>query len=509
MTVMTPSITELSRIAEAYGFDLSTTELEDIRDLSKQTLLSLARIDMLEGPRLPVKYARDAGSAPKDEENEFNAWAWHCSIKGANEGKLANRTIALKDNICLAGIPLSNGSSVLTGFVPNEDATVVTRILDAGGEIAGKAVCENFSLSGGSHTSHGKPVLNPANKAHCAGGSSSGSGALVAAGSVDMALGGDQGGSIRIPACWCGIVGLKPTYGLVPYTGIFPIENTLDHTGPMTRTVADAALLLEVLAGPDSLDPRQANVNPPDKDYTAALTGDIHNLKIAIVKEGFGWPGDSEDDVDEAVRKAARVLTELGANVTEVSIPMHLDGIHLWNAIAIEGATAQMIRGDALGWNWKGHHVLGMRDFYGRARRARANDYPTTVKVVTLLGQYMSDRYNGHYYSKAQNLGRSLGAAYDAALSDADLLLMPTLPMKAMPIPPLDCDLPMYFRTALGMLQNTSPFNITGHPAITVPCGKSDGLPIGLMLVGRHLDEKTILRAADAYERSGEGDTGT
>ena len=194
MTVMTPSITELSRIAEAYGFDLSTTELEDIRDLSKQTLLSLARIDMLEGPRLPVKYARDAGSAPKDEENEFNAWAWRCSIKGANEGKLANRTIALKDNICLAGIPLSNGSSVLTGFVPNEDATVVTRILDAGGEIAGKAVCENFSLSGGSHTSHGKPVLNPANKAHCAGGSSSGSGALVAAGSVDMALGGDQGG---------------------------------------------------------------------------------------------------------------------------------------------------------------------------------------------------------------------------------------------------------------------------------------------------------------------------
>ena len=508
MAVMTPSVSELSRIAKAYGFDLSMAELEAIRELSKETLGSYARIDMLEGPRLAVKYARDAGSAPKDEENQFNAWAWRCSIKGANQGKLANRTIAVKDNVCVAGMPLSNGSSVLTGFIPNEDATVVTRILDAGGEITGKAVCENFCLSGGSHTSHGRPVLNPANPAYCSGGSSSGSGALVAAGAVDMTLGGDQGGSIRIPACWCGIVGLKPTYGLVPYTGIFPIENTLDHTGPMTRTVADAALLLEVLAGPDGLDPRQANVDPPDKDYTAALTGDCRNLNVVIVKEGFGWPGASEDDVDEAVRKAAQVLADLGAKVREVSIPMHRDGIHLWNAIALEGATAQMVRGDALGWNYKGHHVLSIRDFYGRARRARANDYPTTVKVVTLLGQYMSDRYNGHYYSKAQNLGRSLRAAYDAALSQADLLLMPTLPMKAMPLPPADCDLPTYFRTALGMLQNTSPFDITGHPAITVPCGESDGLPIGLMLVGRHLDEKTVLRAAHAYERSGEGGTG-
>lgn len=505
MAVSTPSVNELARIAADYGFDLSKQELEAVRSLARDTLSSHARIDMLEGPRLPVKYPRDAGSPPRDEENLHNAWAWRCSIKGASKGKLAKRTIAVKDNVCVAGLPLSNGSSVLTGFVPNEDATVVTRILDAGGEITGKAVCENFSLSGGSHTSHGRPVLNPNNTAHNAGGSSSGSGALVAEGAVDMTLGGDQGGSIRIPACWCGIVGLKPTYGLVPYTGIFPIENTLDHTGPMARTVADAALLLEVLAGPDGLDPRQANVIPEDMDYTAALTGDCRDLKIAIVKEGFGWPGASEEDVDSAARKAAQVLAKLGAKVTEISIPMHRDGVHLWNAIALEGAAAQMVRGDALGWNWKGHHVLGMRDFYGRARRSRANDYPMTVKVVTLLGQYMSDRYNGHYYSKAQNLGRALREAYDAALSKADLLLMPTLPMKATRIPADDCDLATYFNIALGMLQNTSPFDITGHPAISVPCGKGNGLPIGLMLVGRHLDEKSVLRAAHAYQDSGEG----
>jgi amidase len=269
--------------------------------------------------------------------------------------------------------------------------------------------------------------------------------------------------------------------------------------------VADAALLLEVLAGPDGLDPRQANVQPKATNYTAALADRDRKLRIAIVKEGFGWPGVSEADVDDAVRRAADTLAKLGAAVTEVSIPLHREGVHLWNAIALEGATAQMVRGDALGWNWKGHHVLGMRDAYGRARRARPNDYPATVKLVALLGQYMSDRYNGHYYAKAQNLGRSLRDAYDAVLAEADLLLMPTMPMKATRLPDQDCDLATYFHCALSMLQNTSPFDITGHPAITVPCGRSNGLPIGLMLVGKHLDEKAVLYGAHLYEQTGEG----
>lgn len=498
MTVSRPSISELRRIADSYGFDLSDTELEDFSLVGDSTLASYDRLDLLQAPTLPVKYPRDAGWEPTPEENPHNAWAWRCSVKGADSGKLKDRTIALKDNICLAGMPLRNGSAVLAGFIPNEDATVVTRILDAGGEIVGKAVCENFCFSGGSHTSHGGPVHNPANPAHSTGGSSSGSGALVAAGSADMALGGDQGGSIRIPSSWCGIVGLKPTYGLVPYTGIFPIEGTLDHTGPMTKTVADAALLLEVIAGEDGLDPRQVNVRTAR--YTEALTGELTGLRVAVVKEGFGWEGVSEQVVDETVGAAVRMITESGANVTEVSIPIHRDGIHIWNGIAVEGATAQMVRGDAMGFNWRGHYSLGMRDSYGRARRARANDFPTTVKLVALLGQYMSDRYNGHYYAKAQNLGRTLRAAYDAALAEADVLVMPTMPMRAMLIPESP-DLPTYFSAALGMLQNTSPFDITGHPAITVPCGCADGLPIGMMLVGRHFDESTVLRAAHAYEQ--------
>jgi amidase len=500
MSVNKPSIAELRRIAASFGFDLSDAELEDIRRVADGTLVSYARLDQLAAPILPVKYLRDAGWAPTPEENPYNAWAWRCSVKGAKRGKLAGRTIALKDNISLAGIPLRNGSAVLAGFIPNEDATVVTRILDAGGEVIGKAVCENFSFSGGSHTSDGNPVLNPVNLAYTSGGSSSGSGALVASGAVDMALGGDQGGSIRIPSSWCGIVGLKPTHGLVPYTGIFPIEGTLDHVGPMTKTVADAALLLEVIAGEDGLDPRQVNVRTAR--YTAALSENLSGLRVAVVREGFGWEGVSEADVDEAVRAAVQTMGELGAQVTEVSIPLHRDGLHIWNAIAVEGATAQMVRGDGMGWNWRGHYSLGIRDFFGRARRARANDFPLTVKLVVLLGQYLSDRYNGHYYAKAQNLGRTLRAAYDAALSEADLLVMPTMPMKAMRRPEGNIDLLTYFHVSLDMLHNTCPFDITGHPAITVPCGQTDGLPIGLMLIGRHFDESAVLRAAHTYEQA-------
>src|SRR6266446_6956291 len=242
----------------------------------------------------------------------------------------------LKANICLAGVPMMNGASSLEGYVPDVDATIVTRMLDAGGTILGKVHCEYFCFSGGSHTSSAGPVHNPRKMGHSAGGSSSGSAAVVAAGDVEMAIGGDQGGSIRIPAAYCGVYGMKPTHGLVPYTGVFPIENTLDHTGPMTANVADNALLLEVLAGPDGLDPRQMNVKTAQ--YTSALTGDARGLKIAVVKEGFGHLN-SEGDVDALVRKGAALFRQLGAQVDEVSIPLHLAGLAIWTPIAVEGAT--------------------------------------------------------------------------------------------------------------------------------------------------------------------------
>ena len=223
-------------------------------------------------------------------------------MKGAPAGKLAGKTVVLKDNVCLAGVPMMNGASTLEGYMPDIDATIVTRILDAGGTIVGKAHCEYFCFSGGSHTNASGPVHNPRKMGYSAGGSSSGSAALLGAGEVDMAIGGDQGGSIRIPAAYCGVYGMKPTHGLVPYTGIMPIEITLDHTGPMTRNVADNALLLEVLAGEDGLDPRQ--YAPKVAPYTKSLDGGVKDLKIGVVKEGFGLPN-SERDVDAKVKQAA------------------------------------------------------------------------------------------------------------------------------------------------------------------------------------------------------------
>ena len=203
------------------------------------------------------------------------------------------------------------------------------------------------------------------------------------------------------------------------------------------------------------------------------------------------------------VRQAAQRLSKAGATVSEISIPLHRDGIHIWNAIAVEGATMLMVAGNSMGTNWKGHYTTSLLDFYGRSRRIRANDLSETVKLVILLGQYMQDNYQGRYYAKAQNLARTLRAAYDEALQGVDLLLMPTLPLKATVLPPPDASRDVYVARALEMLSNTCPFDVTGHPAVSVPAGMSAGLPVGMMLIGRHWEDGTVLRAADAFQKLG------
>ena len=494
-----PTIEQLREIAQTYGMHLTDSDLESFSGLIGPALESYRRIDQLTEPALAVRYPRSGGHRPSTEENQLNAWYQKCSIKGAPSGILAGKRIAIKDNVCVAGVPMMNGSSALEGYVPEFDATIVTRILDASGEIVGKAVCEHLCFSGGSHTSDTGPVLNPHDHTRSAGGSSSGSTALVVAGECDMAIGGDQGGSIRIPSAWCGAYGLKPTYGLVPYTGVFPIELTLDHTGPIAATTADVALLLEAIAGEDGLDPRQKNVKV--ESYSRALANDTEGLRIGIVTEGFGWPGLSEHDVDALVEDAARRFSELGAQVSTLSIPWHRDGIHIWNGIAVEGATMLMVRGNSMGTNWKGHYSTSLLDAYARGRITRADDLSDTVKLVVLLGQYMQDRYHGRYYARAQNLARTLTKAYDDALQSVDLLVMPTLPMKATKIPPYDAPREEKVARALEMIANTCPFDVTGHPAMTIPCGLADGLPVGMMLVGRKWNEASVLRAAHAFEQ--------
>jgi amidase len=498
MAVKRPTPSQLRAVAEDLGMTFTDDDIASYLALMAGSIAAYDAIDTMPDYLPEVKYPRTPGYRPEGAENKYNAWYVKTTVKGADRGKLAGKTVVLKDNICLAGVPMMNGASTLEGYTPDVDATVATRILDAGGTIVGKAHCEYFCFSGGSHTGAAGPVHNPRRMGYSAGGSSSGSAALVAAGEVDMALGGDQGGSIRIPSSFCGIYGLKPTHGLVPYSGIMPIELTLDHTGPMTATVADNALLLEVIAGADGLDPRQ--YAPPTAVYTQALGQGINGLRIGIVKEGFGHPN-SDMQVDEKVRAGAARFQKLGAVVKEISLPMHAAGPAIWTPIALEGATELMMKGNGLGTNWRGLYVTSLLDAHS-AWRHRADELSDTLKISMLLGHYFIKHYRGHYYAKAQNLSRKLRAAYDAELVNHDLLLMPTLPITATPLPPADAPRELYIQRAFEMIGNTAPFDATGHPAMSIPCGVVDGLPVGLMLIGKHHDEATIYRAAHAFEQT-------
>jgi len=501
MTIEAPSPKQILDIAFDFNLHLSEADARSFAGLIAGTVPSYNRLDELAEPSLPVKYPRTPGHRPRAEENPYNAWYWRCEIRGADSGPLAGKRVGIKDNVCVAGVPYMNGCWVLEGYVPEVDATVVTRILDAGGTIVGKTACEDLCFSGASHTSKPAPIKNPHRPTHSAGGSSGGSAAALAAGDCEMALGGDQGGSIRMPGSWCGVYGLKATHGLVPYTGVMPIELTIDHCGPMANTVEDVAKLLSAIAGPDGYDPRQIDVRV--QDYLADLRKGVSGLRIAVVREGFGRP-DSDEVTDAKVRGAIGRLREAGATVSEVSIPMHLDGYHIWAAIIVEGSTELMIKGNGFGYSWNGHYVTSLRDAYARGWRSRPNDMAETVKMVMLLGEYMHRNYHGRYYAKAQNLRRSLRDAYDAVLAEHDLLVMPTIPFRATEIPPPDCSREDYVTLALNMVGNTCPFDVSGHPAMSVPCAKVDDLPVGMMLIGRRFDEATVLRAAAAFEALGD-----
>jgi amidase len=500
MTVQRPTLSQMKDVVAELGMSMSDARVQEFLDVMQGTLDAYDVVDSLPDFLPPVLYPRTSGYRPTAEENPMNAWFVKTEIKGAPRGPLLGRSVALKDNVCLAGVPMMNGASTLKGYTPDLDATVVTRLLDAGATIAGKAHCEYFCLSGGSHTNATGPVHNPHKHGYSAGGSSSGPGALVGSGEIDMAIGGDQGGSIRMPASFCGCYGMKPTHGLVPYSGIMPIENTIDHTGPMTQNVMDNALMLEAIAGADGLDPRQYDVET-DR-YTAAVGRGVSGLRIGVIKEGFGQPG-AEADVNEKVFAAAGKLRDLGATVDEISVPWHLHGVAIWTPIALEGLTQQMMLGNGMGTGWEGLYTTSLLEYHSNWR-TRADELSDTLKISMLVGQYHLKHTRGRYYAKAQNLSRQLREEFNKVFASYDLLLTPTTAMKAPPIPPADASLELYCQRGFEMITNTAPFDVTGHPAMSVPCGMSQGLPVGLQIIGRRYDESTIYRAASAFEQSGD-----
>ncbi len=496
MSVKPPTAGQIEEIARDLGLHLDSGDVESFRRLLEPLVATFAVIDALPDELPTVRYPRTPGERPAPEENPLGAWYVKSRVQGAPEGRLHGRTVVLKDNVMLAGVPMMNGTATLEGYIPPIDATIVTRILDAGGTIVGKAVCEAYCFSGGSHTSATGPVHNPHKHGHSAGGSSSGSAALVAAGEVDMAIGGDQGGSIRMPSSFCGTYGMKATHGLVPYSGILAIEPTIDHVGPITSSVADNALLLEVIAGADGLDGRQHA--PRTEPYSAALGQAVGGLRIGVLGEGFDHET-SEPDVDAVVRAAAERLAKLGAKVSNVSVPLHLSG----SAIGIgtfQSAFDTMFRTDGCGIGREDLYVQSYLDFH-RGWRNRADELPETVKTYVILLEHVTREHGYRYYAKSMNLVRRLRAAYDAAFEQVDLLLLPTTRIKAPPLPAPDAPREEILAAAMAPIGNTQPFNSTHHPAMSIPCGLSDGLPVGLMLVGRAYEESVIYRAAHAFEQ--------
>ena len=498
MTFKLPDRDELKTIAAAMGLSVDNPLADSMLEQLAMFGDAYRFMDQLEDNLPEVQYPDRNYRPPATKENPLGAWYVRTDIKGRDSGPLNGRTIALKDNIFVANVPMMNGASILEGLIPDFDATVVTRLLDAGAQITGKAVCEFLCVSGGSATASTGTVSNPHHHDYSAGGSSSGSAALVANGDVDMALGCDQAGSVRIPSSFCGVYGMKATHGLVPYTGIMGMEAMLDHVGPMTANVSDNALLLEVLAGYDGIDSRQRQLRV--HKYTRALGEDIKGMKIAVIKEGFGHPL-SMADVDRCVRDAASKFADIGAEVAEVSVPMHLDGVPLWGSIITDGLWHTM-RHNGLAVNTNGINSPALEAFMC-GWQDKFDQFPINLHLILMLGKYL-ESYQGRYYAKAKNHLPRLSKAYNDVLEEYDLLLLPTTLMQPQKnpstasAPAMDDIIFLAFNTVL----NTCQFDISGHPAMSLPCGLRNGLPVGMMLIGRHCDEPAIYRAAYSFEQS-------
>ncbi len=499
MGLRRPTKQDLLNAASISNLHLTDEELEDYHSLTPDVFELLDSVEQMPAESYVFEGAvRDVGSRPDPKDDPYNAVVRRCSVKGTSTGKLAGVRVGLKDNISVASVPMTCGSRVLSGYVPAVDATVVQRLLQEGAEIVAMLNMDDFAWVGDGDTGATGPVLNPYNTQHIAGGSSAGSGAGLHYDYIDMTLGCDQGGSIRIPAARCGVVGLKATFGLIPYTGIIGGDTSVDHVGPMAKTVEEVSLMLEVIAGKDDLDPRQ-NGEIPVESYTQSMGGSVEGLKIGVIEEGFET-GASEEGVDAAVRKALHEIAKLEINVQDVSVPVHSTALKVFRGLYPEGATA-ILRDRGLGYGWQGFYDVSLGETLGRALRTQGDDLPGDMKLTMLIATYLREHYHGRIYSKAQNLRPALRRSYDLALEELDVLALPTVPMQPFKNEMAN-DWKARFVRDGDVVINCAPFNVTGHPAISIPCGKVDGLPVGLMLVGKHFQESTLLKVAHAFEQS-------
>ena len=514
MPLQRPDLEEVVALAAKFSIHLTTTEAgifaERLRDQieAMEEFLELR----IEEHRPPLRHLeRDPGYRPSPAEDPLNAFIRKCRVRGAAGGPLAGRTVGLKDHIAVAGVPMTLGSHFMDGYIPDFDATVVTRLLDCGATIVGKMNMEDFSFGGPGVSGvgdFGRP-LNPHDHQRVTGGSSSGSAAAVAGGHVDIAFGGDQGGSIRIPSAWSGCVGLKATHGLIPHSGVFGLEPSLDYVGPMTRTVEDLAAVLQCVAGRDGYDQRQAAVPTELPDYLGALGKGLEGVRVGVLSEGFGGRG-AEPDVESIVARALAVLEKGGARLRKVSVPAHRTASLAITPLFLEGSRSLYDTnfGGCFGTHF---HPASFMATFGRAKRSHSHELPLNFKLMLLAGSYAHDNYNGRLYAKAQNARPAIIAEYLEAFRGADVLAMPTVPIKS-----LRYRTPADFVTAIehtlfggklgldlgALIANSAPFNYTGFPALSLPCGKSEGVPLGLQLVAPHFREDMLIRVGHAFQRA-------
>ncbi|MFB6183616.1 MAG: Asp-tRNA(Asn)/Glu-tRNA(Gln) amidotransferase subunit GatA [Haloarculaceae archaeon] len=424
----------------------------------------------------------------------YNAYITETTIEGADDGPLAGRTVAVKDNISTEGVTTTCGSNMLADYVPPYDATVVRRLKDAGATVPGKTNMDEFGMGTTTETSAFGPTDNPAAEGHVPGGSSGGSAAAVAAGEADLALGSDTGGSIRCPAAFCGVVGIKPTYGLVSRYGLVAYANSLEQIGPLAPTVEQAAELLDVIAGPDdrdatTRDAREETDAADADDYAAAADGDVDGMEIAV-------PTELLDGADEGVREvfwtAIDELQSRGASYHEVDLPSVEHAVEAYYVIAMSEASSNLARFDGVRYGTSGGYDGNWNETFAKARE---EGFGEEVKRRILLGTYaLSAGYHDKYYKKAQDARAWVKQDFDSALAEADVVASPTMPVPPMELgESLDDPLQLYLADA-----NTVPVNLANLPAISVPAGETDGLPVGFQLIGPAFGEAAIIRAGSA-----------
>lgn len=409
-----------------------------------------------------------------------------------NVTPLTGVPIAIKDNMCAQGLKTTCGSKFLADYRPPYSATVVEKLKAAGAVIIGKTNMDEFAMGSSTENSAFFPTKNPWDLERVPGGSSGGSAAAVAAGEAAMALGSDTGGSIRQPASFCGVVGLKPTYGRVSRYGLVAFASSLDQIGPLTHNVTDSAKMLQVIAGHDKKD--STSVDIPVPDYQKALTTKIKGLKVGLIKELMGSGIDPA--VRDSVKLAANKLTELGAEVHEVSLPSFEYAVATYYLIAPAEASSNLARYDGVKY---GHRTKNAKDLISMYSETRREGFGPEVKRRIMLGTYaLSAGYYDAYYLKALKVRTVITRDFNKAFEQGDVLISPTSPTVAFKVGEKTADpLSMYLSDIA-----TIPVNLAGLPALSLPCGFSNNLPIGLQIIGKAFEEETILRIAFAYEQN-------